>query len=92
MVGRRGLHVGSEPVAGAILYCLHGVAGIGWVGTLPSASRRGYGEAVTAQAVAEGFRRGMPFASLQASPLGEPVYRRMGFRTVSYYHVYVPAG
>jgi len=82
--------VGSEAVAGAILYCLHGVAGIGWVGTLPSASRRGYGAAVTYRAVELGMGRGMRFASLQASPLGEPVYRRMGFRTVSHYHVYVP--
>lgn len=81
--------VGSEAVAGAIVYCLHGVAGIGWVGTLPSASRRGYGAAVTAHAVRAGFERGMRFASLQASPLGEPVYRRMGFRTVTHYHVHV---
>lgn len=82
--------VGSEAVAGAILYRLHGIAGIGWVGTLPSASRRGYGAAVTHHAVAAGLRQGMRFASLQASPLGEPVYRRMGFRVVSSYHVYVP--
>lgn len=82
--------VGSEAVAGAILYSLQGVAGIGWVGTLPSASRRGYGAAVTCRAVEEGFARGMRFGSLQASPLGEPVYRRIGFRTVSSYHVYVP--
>jgi GNAT superfamily N-acetyltransferase len=82
--------VGAEAVAGAILYCLHGVAGIGWVGTLPSASRRGYGAAVTAHVVEAGLARGMRFASLQASPLGEPVYRRMGFRTVSHYHVHLP--
>lgn len=84
--------VGSEAVAGAILYCLHGVAGIGWVGTLPSASRRGYGASVTWRAVAAGLERGMRFASLQASPLGEPVYRRLGFRTVSSYDVFVPRG
>jgi len=82
--------VGGEPVAGAVLYCLCGVAGIGWVGTLPSASRRGYGAAVTWRAIVAGFERGMRFASLQASPLGEPVYRRMGFQVASYYHVYVP--
>jgi GNAT superfamily N-acetyltransferase len=81
--------VGSEAVAGAILYALHGIAGIGWVGTLPSASRRGYGAAVTWRAVAAGLERGLRFASLQASPLGQPVYRRMGFRTVSRYDVFV---
>jgi hypothetical protein len=84
--------VGSEAVTGAVLYRLYGVAGIGWVGTLPSASRRGYGAAVTWQAVATGLARGMRFASLQASPLGEPVYRGLGFRTASYYHVFVPRG
>ena len=79
----------EEPVAAAALYESHGVAGIGWVGTV--AERRGqrYAEAVTWAAVREGFRRGAQFANLQASPLGRPVYERMGFATPTHYRVLV---
>ncbi len=80
---------GDEPVAGAILYCSHDVGGIGWVGTVPAAHGRGYGAAVTSAVVEEGVRRGARFLSLQASPMGAPVYRRMGFITPSQYRVFV---
>lgn len=80
---------GGDPVAGAILYVSHDVGGIGWVGTLSSAHGRGYGAAVTAAVVAEGIRRGVRFLSLQASPMGAPVYRRMGFATPSHYRVFI---
>jgi hypothetical protein len=79
-------------VAGAILYLSHEVAGIGWVGTLPEACSRGYGAAVTWAVVREGRRRGARFSSLQASPLGASVYRRMGFTTPTEYRVFVLRG
>jgi hypothetical protein len=41
--------------------------------------------ALTWAAAASGFERSCTIASLQASALGEPVYRRMGFETVSEY-------
>jgi GNAT superfamily N-acetyltransferase len=63
----------------------HGVGGIGWVGTLPEEFGRGYGRAVTEAVIAEGFRRGACFMNLQASPMGEPMYRRMGFTTPTHY-------
>src|SRR5262249_17737546 len=79
----------GEPVAGAILYLSHEVAGVGWVGTVPESCGRGYGAAVTASVVAEGRRRGARFTNLQASPLGAPVYRRMGFTPPTHYRVFV---
>ena len=42
--------------------------------------RRGYGGAVTAQAMRDGFQQGADLGWLQTSELGEPVYRRLGFR------------
>ena len=74
-------------VAAAALYLTHGVAGIGWVGCVPSARGRRYAEALTWRAVREGFRRGASFANLQASPMGRPVYERMGFATPTEYRV-----
>jgi len=81
---------GREPVSGAILYHCHDVAGVGWVGTVPSASRAGFGGVVTAAVVRAGLERGARFASLQASPMGAPVYERLGFETVSHYRVFLP--
>ena len=62
-------------------------AGIGWVGTVPEQRGHGYAEAVTWAAVREGFRRGAAFANLQASPMGRPIYERMGFITPTEYRV-----
>jgi ribosomal protein S18 acetylase RimI-like enzyme len=76
-------------VAAATLYLSHGVAGVGWVATLPEEFRRGYGAAVTSAVVEAGRERGAAFASLQASPMGAPVYRRMGFSTPTHYRVFV---
>jgi hypothetical protein len=81
----------ERPVAGAILYVSHGVGGVGWVSTHPDEQRRGYGEGVTWAVVREGFRRGVLLMNLQASPMGEPVYRRMGFRTPTQYRFFVSA-
>jgi hypothetical protein len=76
---------GERPVAAAILYMAHGVAGVGWVGTLPSDFGHGFGGAVTSAVAEEGFRRGARFVSLQASPMGAPMYTRMGFTVATHY-------
>ena len=77
----------GAPVAAAAVYITHGVAGIGWVGTQPAQRGHGYAEAVTWAAIREGFRRGAAFANLQASPMGRPIYERMGFITPTEYRV-----
>ena len=71
--------VGGEPVSTATTIRTGDGAGIYAVAT-PAAHRgRGYGGAVTAHAVREAFGRGAPYAYLQASAMGLPVYRRLGF-------------
>ncbi len=77
----------SKPVGIAMTIVSHGVAGIYWVGTLAEARGKGIGEAVTAAAINAGFDLGAEIASLQASPMGEPVYRRMGFETIYEYRL-----
>lgn len=83
--------IDGKPVAAAAVYVTHGVAGIGWVGTVPVQRGHGFAEAVTWVAIRDGFRRGAGFANLQASPMGRPIYERMGFTTPTEYRVLVGA-
>ena len=71
--------------AGAMCILTHGVAGIYWVGTAPDFRSKGLAEACTRRAVDAGFARGARIASLQASVMAEPIYRRMGFVEITHY-------
>jgi hypothetical protein len=70
---------GDDPVAAASVYLTHGVAYVGWVAVASSQQRRGLGAAATALVVNRGFDLGATCATLLASPMGAPVYRRLGF-------------
>jgi len=50
---------------------------------------RGLGEAVTRAVTNAGFDLGARINTLQASPMGAPIYLRMGYQTVFDYRVYV---
>lgn len=63
-------------------------AGLYWVGTAQHAQRSGLGEVCTRLATNAGFARGARVVTLQASPYGEPVYRRLGYRTYGRLHWY----
>jgi GNAT superfamily N-acetyltransferase len=77
----------GAPVAIAMTIVTHGVAGIYWVGSLAAARGRGLGRAITAAATDAGFDLGAEFASLQASPMGAPIYRAMGYETIYDYRL-----
>lgn len=70
----------DRPVATALVLHSHAMAGVYYVGTLEEARGRGLGELVTGAVTNRGFERGAAFVGLQASPMGEPIYRRMGYR------------
>ncbi len=80
---------GEEPAGIAMTIVTDGVAGIYWVGCTEGARGRGLGWSVTAAAVNAGFELGAEIASLQASPMGESLYRRMGFETIHDYRLYL---
>lgn len=79
----------DRPVAGAMLLFSHGIAGVYWVGTRPDARGRGYADAVMRVITRYAFEHGARLVVLQASPMGEPVYRRLGFREVTRYPWYL---
>jgi GNAT superfamily N-acetyltransferase len=84
-------YLDGEPAATShIVIDDRGTAGIYYVGTIESYRGRGLGRTITAAAVAAGRRLGCTRSSLQASPMGLPIYERMGFRRVAYYRQYVP--
>ena len=56
-------------------------AGVYWVGTANAAQRMGLAEICTRLATNAGFARGASVVTLQASPFGEPLYLRLGYRT-----------
>lgn len=64
-------------VATSMAFVSDGLCGVYAVATAAHARGRGYGEAITWAATM--FRPDLP-AALQASPMGFPVYQRMGYR------------
>ncbi len=79
----------GRPAGISMTIVSHGVAGIYWVGTTEEARGRGLGRMMTAAAIDAGFELGATSAALQASPMGESLYRQMGFETVFDYHLYM---
>lgn len=69
--------VDGHPVAAAMSYRLDEVIGIYGVTTVPSARRRGYASALTAELIDPNLH-----ASLSPSSMAEDLYRRLGFEQV----------
>lgn len=80
-------YLDEDPVAIAATFASHGVAGIYWVGTLKSERGKGLARKMTAMAAEAGLELGADIASLQASPMGKPIYSAMGFETVFDYRL-----
>jgi ribosomal protein S18 acetylase RimI-like enzyme len=78
----------GRPAAAAMTIVHEDVAGIYWVSTRPDERRRGLGDLVTRAAVRAGFGRGARLVVLQATDLGLPVYRRIGFTPFAQYRRY----
>lgn len=72
-------------VATAMTFDSDGVASVQWVGTVSSARGSGLGALVTTLVTNAAFDRGASSCTLQASPMGEPIYRALGYETVYRY-------
>ncbi len=71
--------VDGTPVSCSRLATSGNTAGVYNVATPAAFRGKGYGEALTWAAIAEGAQRGCTNSVLQASDVGYPIYRRMGF-------------
>lgn len=72
---------GTQPLSTALLIKSAGAAGVYWVGTALQGQRMGLAGLCTMLVTNAGFAAGTSVVTLQASPFGEPVYLRLGYRT-----------
>lgn len=82
-------YLDGEPVSIAMTIVSDAVAGIYWVGSREQARGRGLGRTVTTAATAAGFGLGANVASLQASPMGKPIYLAMGYEVAFDYRMFI---
>jgi ribosomal protein S18 acetylase RimI-like enzyme len=81
----------GEPVAGAlsVLVGEQRDGYVGWVSCLAEARGRGLGDTVTRAVTNAAFDRGARIVTLEASRFGESTYRRMGYRELYRYRMFV---
>ena len=77
----------DKPASGALVLLSHGIAGIYWVSTVSTGRGRGFAEACTRWVTNRAFDLGARAVSLQASPMGHPIYKRMGFTELATYRL-----
>jgi GNAT superfamily N-acetyltransferase len=79
----------GEPVAASVVFCDARVVGVCDVSVVAAARRQGLGAAVTHAVMRAGKARGRRYAVLQASPMGQPVYERLGFSALCAFDAYL---
>lgn len=82
-------YVDGKPAAAAVTLASHGIAGIYWVGTIEAYRGRGLAKAVVREVTNAGFDLGARVNTLQASVMGEPIYKSLGYETAFYLRIYV---
>jgi len=70
----------GNPVSTLMLYLSSGVAGLHAVSTSPENRSKGFGLAISRSALIDAFNMGYYVGVLQASSLGEIIYRKLGFQ------------
>jgi ribosomal protein S18 acetylase RimI-like enzyme len=79
----------GRAVATALVFVSDGTSSLQWVGTRSEARHLHLGRAVTVWATNEAFDRGAGSCTLQASPMGAPLYRKLGYQTLYHYAEHV---
>lgn len=76
------------PVATGMVLHHNETASLHWIGTLPEYRNKGLGYAITHTILCNAQNKGCTQAILLASPLGKPLYERMGFKEYAAYNMY----
>lgn len=79
----------GQPVTSGMGFRTGDTIGVYNIATVESARGRGFGAAITGRVIADGLAAGCAVAILQASPMGRPIYERMGFREVVTYRGWI---
>ena len=70
----------GNPVATGVLFDGEGAAGLFYIGTIPKARRKGIAKTMVYYLLNEAKNRGYHISILQASEMGYPVYKKIGFK------------
>jgi len=70
----------EAPAAGAMVLHTGDMAGLYWVATRPEARGQGLAASCSVAATKLALERGAKAVALQASPMGDAIYRRLGWR------------
>ena len=82
-------YAGGLPVTSAAVLAAGAAVGLYAVGTVPAEVRKGYAEAVVRHALERTIESsGIELSVLESSDAGFPLYRAMGYRTVTRYAVF----
>ena len=84
--------INGKPVGASMMFFSSGVAGLYQVQVPQEYRRRGIGTAMTLEPMREARQAGYKIAVLQASKMGEPVYRKIGFKSYFEYSYCSPKG
>lgn len=79
---------GGRPVATMAAVRADRVLDLQNIGVVEGARRLGYGSAITRYGLGLAHRSGCVSVSLQASPMGERLHRRLGFRAACHYRIF----
>lgn len=78
----------DKPVGSVLTVISDEVAGIYWVGVVEEARGQGIGSFITQISTNAGFDSGKDLVILQASEVGEKVYTKLGYQTITRYRTY----
>lgn len=78
----------GAPIATSAMILDSGVAGIYAVATIPEARRKGIGGLMTVFPLLEASQAGYRVGILQASSMGYPIYKKIGFKDVCKFKIY----
>jgi len=70
----------GQPVGTGLIFAQGGIAGLHMVGVVPEARRKGIARKIMLRLLDDARARGFGLATLQASAMGEGLYRGLGFR------------